>query len=201
MADSITFEAGSTTHFTSWSVDGSVGNLIEINSSDGATTHYLVCDSGGPFTSTYLSISHSHATPYDQWDAVDSVDVIDNEGWFATYTRLRVRGGLSFTSGAFSNATLISSEASKSTYSAKAFQGVETTALAQGGVESFSENLFSLTQFISEFTAEAEFLGDGLALLDAARVKLFIGADMTLAPSVNALLEPGPIPVKPQGPR
>ena len=32
MADQILFEAGSTTHVTSWSVDGDAGNVIEIDS-------------------------------------------------------------------------------------------------------------------------------------------------------------------------
>lgn len=85
MADAITFEAGTTTHFTGWSVDGSGANQVTINSSDGATAHYLVADSGGPFTSTYVTISHSHVSPDDQWEATTgSVDVVDNEGWFAT---------------------------------------------------------------------------------------------------------------------
>ena len=51
MADAITFEAGSTTHFTGWSVDGTLSNQVTVNSDDGATAHYLVADSGGPFAS------------------------------------------------------------------------------------------------------------------------------------------------------
>jgi hypothetical protein len=83
--DQIFFEAGSTTHLTAWSVDGSVGNFIEILSSVAGTAHNLVNDTASPFVSTYVIISDSHASIASLWEAsTGAVDFGGNTGWFTT---------------------------------------------------------------------------------------------------------------------
>lgn len=82
MAQSLIFEAGSTNHFETFTVNGTAGNLIVIDSSDSATPHYLINDTSLGIICEFLDISHSHATPNAKWNANNSIDRIDNTGWF-----------------------------------------------------------------------------------------------------------------------
>lgn len=67
-AHSIIFTAGTTTTITTWTVVGSSGNVITINS-DTTATHSLVKSGGGYISSDYLNIQHSVATPGVTWYA------------------------------------------------------------------------------------------------------------------------------------
>nr|MBP6858178.1 hypothetical protein [Candidatus Paceibacterota bacterium] len=67
-AHSILFTTGSTNNFSSWSVSGSAGKLITINSTT-TGTHNLVMSSSGSAISDYLNIQHSNATPSSRWFA------------------------------------------------------------------------------------------------------------------------------------
>ncbi|MEI6849452.1 MAG: choice-of-anchor tandem repeat GloVer-containing protein, partial [archaeon] len=68
IAHSILFTTGSTQHVTTFTVSGTAGNLISINSTD-TGTHALVKDGGGTISSDYLNIQHSVATPSSTWYA------------------------------------------------------------------------------------------------------------------------------------
>ncbi len=67
-AHSILFTHGTTTTVTTFSVSGSAGNLITINS-DTTATHTLTKAGGGVISRDYLSIQHSVATPSSTWYA------------------------------------------------------------------------------------------------------------------------------------
>lgn len=67
-AHTIEFVAGTTQTFTTFTVSGTVGNLISINSSSTAT-HALVKSGGGTISCDYLNIQHSVATPSSTWYA------------------------------------------------------------------------------------------------------------------------------------
>lgn len=67
-AHSILFTTGTTQTFTTFTVSGSSGNLITINS-DTTGTHSLVKSGGGTVSCDYLNIQHSIATPSSTWYA------------------------------------------------------------------------------------------------------------------------------------
>jgi len=76
VAHSIWFFHGSTTHVTTFTVTGSSGKLVTINSctyssgfSATTTTHALVKSGGGTISCGYLSVQHSVATPTNTWYA------------------------------------------------------------------------------------------------------------------------------------
>lgn len=75
----ITFAAGSTTHVTTFDVNGTAGDLVVITS-DSAAPHYLIAD-GGTIVVSYCDISYSEASPADTWYAVASTDSGNNDGW------------------------------------------------------------------------------------------------------------------------
>jgi hypothetical protein len=74
-AHSILFHTGLTQTMTSWTVSGSVGNLITINTGSGAgtgttaTTTHTLSDASGVISSDYLDIQHSVATGGASWYA------------------------------------------------------------------------------------------------------------------------------------
>ncbi|MDQ3075968.1 MAG: hypothetical protein M3Q34_02475 [bacterium] len=67
-AHSILFTNGTTTTVTTFTVSGTSGNLITINSSDNSNTHTL-SDSSGTNSLDYLNIQHSVATGGAEWYA------------------------------------------------------------------------------------------------------------------------------------
>ncbi len=67
-AHSILFTAWTTQTVTTFTVNGTVGNLITINSTTTAT-HALVKSGGGTISCDYLNIQHSVATPANTWYA------------------------------------------------------------------------------------------------------------------------------------
>ncbi len=67
-AHSIIFTAATTTTVTTFTVSGSAGNLISINSNTTAT-HALTKSGGGTISCDYLNIQHSVASPSSTWYA------------------------------------------------------------------------------------------------------------------------------------
>lgn len=87
-AHSILFTAGTTQTITTWTVSGSSGNAITINSTT-TSTHALAKGGGGTVSSDWLNIQHSIATPASTWYAgTNSVDnqavVTAGSGWIFT---------------------------------------------------------------------------------------------------------------------
>ncbi len=88
VAHSLLTTAGTTQHFTTFTVSGTAGNLITLNSTTTAT-YALVKDGGGTISSDYLNIQHSVATPSTTWYA--GANSTDNQavatagsGWIFT---------------------------------------------------------------------------------------------------------------------
>jgi len=67
------FTAGTTTHFGTFDVNGTSGNLITLDSSSTAT-YTFVKDGGGTVAANYLSVQHCVATPSDTWLAYYSTN-------------------------------------------------------------------------------------------------------------------------------
>lgn len=67
-AHSILFTAGQTRHVTTFTVSGTSGKLVTINSANTAT-HALVKDGGGIISTDFMNIQHSIATPSNTWYA------------------------------------------------------------------------------------------------------------------------------------
>lgn len=80
-----TMTAGTTQTITNWSVSGTAGNLVTINSAT-AAVHNLVKAGGGIVSADYLTISNSSATPSTlTWYAgTHSTNVTGNTGWIFT---------------------------------------------------------------------------------------------------------------------
>jgi hypothetical protein len=72
-AHTIKFTAGTTQTVTTFSVNGSAGKEISINSQN-TQTHTLTKAGGGTITCSYLNIQHSIATPGSTWNANNSTD-------------------------------------------------------------------------------------------------------------------------------
>jgi len=73
VAHSILFTTGTTQTFTTFTVSGSSGNLITINSTT-TGTHALVKAGGGTITCDYVSVQHSVASPSRTWLATNSTN-------------------------------------------------------------------------------------------------------------------------------
>jgi hypothetical protein len=67
-AHSILFTGGTTQTVTTFTVSGSTGNLVTINSTT-TGTHTLTKSGGGTITCTYVNVQHSIATPANTWYA------------------------------------------------------------------------------------------------------------------------------------
>ncbi|MDO8481782.1 MAG: hypothetical protein Q7S75_01715 [bacterium] len=87
-AHNIIFTNGTTQTVSTFTVSGSSGNVITINS-DTTDTHALVKTGGGTISSDYLDIQHSVATPASTWYA--GTHSVDNQavatagsGWIFT---------------------------------------------------------------------------------------------------------------------
>ena len=85
MASTITFAAGSTTTVTDFTLSGSAGNLVTINSSVPGT-QFTLTKSSGTVTANYLQIQDSNAIGGATWDASNgtNTDLGNNTGWFFT---------------------------------------------------------------------------------------------------------------------
>ena len=89
VAHNIFFSNGTTQTVNTFTVSGTPGNLITLNSGNDLDTFALVKSGGGTISSDYLNIQHSVATPADTWYA--GLNSIDNQlvaevgsGWIFT---------------------------------------------------------------------------------------------------------------------
>jgi hypothetical protein len=82
MASTITFEAGSTTTVTNFTLSGTAGNIVTIKSSVQGTQFNLT-KSSGTVAVSYVSIEDSNATGGAYWDATDGTNINagNNTGW------------------------------------------------------------------------------------------------------------------------
>jgi hypothetical protein len=90
MAITITFEAGSTTTVTNFTLIGEgEGSLLYLQSSVPGT-QYTLSKSSGTVTASYLAIQDSNATGGAYWDALNgtNLNLGDNTGWNFPYVPL-----------------------------------------------------------------------------------------------------------------
>lgn len=81
VAHTLSFTAGTTTTVGAWTISGTSGNVVTIQSAT-AASHTLTKTGGGTVSSDYLSISRSTATPGSTWYAgTTSTDGGNNSGW------------------------------------------------------------------------------------------------------------------------
>jgi hypothetical protein len=82
----ISFEAGSTTTVTNFTVEGSAGNLVTIKSTIFGT-QFTLSKSSGTVTANYLAIQDSNATGGAYWDALNgtNLNLGNNTGWNFPY--------------------------------------------------------------------------------------------------------------------
>lgn len=98
VSHSILFTLASTNHVSSWNVSGSAGNLITLNSTDGASTFNLVLDGQNTAIADYLNIQHSIATPNGRWfagtNSINNQNVpLAGSGWLFISKKLYQSGG------------------------------------------------------------------------------------------------------------
>ncbi len=118
-AHSITFTTGTTQTVTTFTVSGTVGNLITINSTT-TGTHALVKSGGGTISCDYLSIQHSVATPTCTWfagthstnnNSGGGCTVTCGSGWTftapASCTTIKTRNGVAYANLKTVNGTAI----------------------------------------------------------------------------------------------
>jgi hypothetical protein len=80
----ITLPASTTNTFSNFSLSGTAGNLVTINSSTGGT-QATISKSSGIVSNNYLSIQDSAATGGATWYAgANSTNVSNNTGWLFT---------------------------------------------------------------------------------------------------------------------
>ena len=88
-----TFTAGTTQTLTNWNINGTVGNLVTINSSSAGTPASL-SKASGTVSADYLSIQDSSATGGASWYAgANSTNVSGNSGWIFTAPPVVTAGG------------------------------------------------------------------------------------------------------------
>jgi hypothetical protein len=108
--DRLYMEPGDTLHATGWSVDGAPGANILLTSYPPSAAHFIVADSGGPFTSDYLNILLSEASPDADWTAdANCFDAGGNVGWFGAVTGLTANGLFALAGPAAAAAALVAS--------------------------------------------------------------------------------------------
>ena len=85
----ITFEAGSVTTVTNFTLAGSNGALVTINSTIPGT-QFTLSKASGNVTASYLSIQDSNATGGAYWDALNGTNINagNNTGWNFPYIPL-----------------------------------------------------------------------------------------------------------------
>lgn len=103
VAHSIIFSAGTTQTVSTFTVSGTAGNLITINS-ESTSTHTLTKSGGGTITCDYLNIQHSIATPANTWyPGANSVNnqatATAGSGWvFESTTDIKSVDGVAYAS-------------------------------------------------------------------------------------------------------
>jgi hypothetical protein len=100
VAHTLSFTASTTTTFTDWSISGTAGNLVTIQSAT-AANHTLAKAGAGVVSANYLSISRSTATPATlTWYAgANSTNGGNNSGWIFTAPPSPANGNFFFLFG------------------------------------------------------------------------------------------------------
>jgi hypothetical protein len=80
-AFTIRLSAGNTFTVTNFSITGTVGNVVTLNSTSTGTQATLAKAGGGTVTLNYMSIRDSNASPASTWTALNSTDVSNNTNW------------------------------------------------------------------------------------------------------------------------
>lgn len=96
VAHTITLPAGNTTTVADWTIQGTAGNVVTLNSSTPGVQATLTKTTASPPVNTYyMDIKDSNATPgYNTWYALSSTDSGNNTGW-------NITGNAYFNSGGF----------------------------------------------------------------------------------------------------
>ena len=81
VAHTLLFTASTTNTFTTFNINGTLGNVVTIGSVT-AASHTLAKAGGGTVTADYMSISRSTATPTLTWLATNSTNGGNNSGWY-----------------------------------------------------------------------------------------------------------------------
>jgi hypothetical protein len=76
----VTFTAGTTQTVSNFSLAGTAGNLVTINSATPGS-QFTLSKSSGQVVAQYLSIQDSNATGGSGWAAYNSTNVSNNTGW------------------------------------------------------------------------------------------------------------------------
>jgi hypothetical protein len=84
VAHSLKFQSGTTQTVTTFTVSGSSGNIITLNSSDGST-QFILSKSSGRVDCDYLRVSNSRVSGAYWYMGYNSVDVANNYGWQNPY--------------------------------------------------------------------------------------------------------------------
>ena len=81
-ASTISFQAGSTTTVTNFTLAGTAGNLVTINSTVSGT-RFILSKASGTVTANYLAIKDSEATGGAYWYANNgtNINLGNNIGW------------------------------------------------------------------------------------------------------------------------
>ena len=89
MASTITFEAGSVTTVTDFTLAGTNGALVTINSTI-LGTQFTLSKASGTVVANYLRIQDSNATGGAYWDALNGTNINagNNTGWDFPYIPL-----------------------------------------------------------------------------------------------------------------
>lgn len=81
VAHTISFTGGTTQTIGTWSVNGTLGNVVTLQSTN--TTNFILTKSGGStVTADYMSISRSTGNPDLTWLATNSTDGSNNIRWY-----------------------------------------------------------------------------------------------------------------------
>jgi hypothetical protein len=84
VAHTITLPASGTTTVADWTITGTAGNIVTLNSSTAGTQSTLTKTGGGTINVSYMSIQDSNATPSNTWYAPianGNTNVSNNTGW------------------------------------------------------------------------------------------------------------------------
>lgn len=81
VAHTIRFTSGTTTTVTTWSVNGTAGNVVTIDSTTAGSRATLAKAGGGTVTVDYASIKDNTASPTSTWFANNSTDAGNNLNW------------------------------------------------------------------------------------------------------------------------
>jgi len=80
-AHTIRFTAGTTTTVANWTVSGTSGNVVTLDSTVAGSQFTLVKTGGGTITVDYADIKDSAASPASTWYATNSTDSGNNTNW------------------------------------------------------------------------------------------------------------------------